>query len=449
MQNARIRKVSKGTLWAALMGFALAAPAGADTLPVQADSQVNLTAVAAKGGILTTISVKNSLPGVAYRGFAKFDLSALPGGLPVTKATLRLWPNLVTTEGNIDVVAILDPWEEATLTAITAPSLSQPVTDFTVRKADLKTYVNVDVTELVKDWVTQTIPNHGLALLGQPGNPVNARFDSKENLQTSHPMELEVMLGLPAGSGDITSIIAGTGLSGGGNLGDVTLAVNPAVIQRRVSGSCAVGSSIRSIDVNGLVTCQAGDMTGVTAGFGLTGGGLAGDVSLAVNTAQVQQRVTGACAVGSSIRSIDAAGGVICEPDAGIVNHGGNNSLAATAINATNQFFCRTGPYTATAGDRAWVWVTASCTVPVGRSITAAVGYNAGAGDITTGTIMPVTNTGGALGGLPGYLHTSHMNTISLVGGNTYTFATAIRNPDGTANWASTCYCNTMVQISR
>ena len=428
------------------MGLALAAPAAADTLPVQADSQVNLTAVAAKGGILTTISVKNSLPGVAYRGFARFDLSALPSGLPVAKATLRLWPNLVTTEGNIDVVAILDPWEEATLTAITAPNLSQPVTDFTVRKADLKTYVNVDVTELVKDWVTQTIPNHGLALLGQPGNPVNARFDSKENLQTSHPMELEVMLGLPPGSGDITGVYPrpGLGLLGGGNLGDVFLEVDRNVIQRRVSGSCAVGSSIRSIDANGVVTCQAGDITGVLPGFGLSGGGTAGDVTLAANTAVLQQRVNGACAVGNSIRAIDVAGNVTCEPDAGIVASQSVDAGAGATIGPVPVFLCRTSSYTASAGDRASVWVTASCNTPRGAPIATVVGYRTGPADTPSGTWMPVTNTGDD----SGYMNTSNMLMMPLTAGSTYTFTTAVKTP-GSGVWSSTCYCTTLVQVAR
>src|SRR3989338_1199866 len=46
-------------------------------------------------------------------------------------------------------------------------------------------------------------------------------------------------------SGDITGVIAGTGLVGGGDSGDVTLHVNPAVVQSRVTGTCPAGSSIR------------------------------------------------------------------------------------------------------------------------------------------------------------------------------------------------------------
>jgi len=90
--------------------------------------------------------------------------------------------------------------------------------------------------------------------------------------------------------GDITSVTAGTGLAGGGTSGDVTLNVNTAAIQSRVTGSCASGSSIRVINTDGTVTCQAdtdsgGDITGVSAGTGLTGGGTSGDVALSVNFA--------------------------------------------------------------------------------------------------------------------------------------------------------------------
>jgi len=63
--------------------------------------------------------------------------------------------------------------------------------------------------------------------------------------------------------GDITGVIASTGLLGGGTEGDVTLAVNTTVIQARVTGSCAVGSAIRAIAADGTVTCQP-DGNGIT-----------------------------------------------------------------------------------------------------------------------------------------------------------------------------------------
>nr|VFK57426.1 MAG: hypothetical protein BECKTUN1418F_GA0071002_111511 [Candidatus Kentron sp. TUN] len=51
---------------------------------------------------------------------------------------------------------------------------------------------------------------------------------------------------------------AGTGLSGGGNVGDVTLNVDTAQIQKRVTGNCSVGQSIREIRANGTVVCEDG-----------------------------------------------------------------------------------------------------------------------------------------------------------------------------------------------
>ncbi|MBL8139186.1 MAG: tail fiber domain-containing protein [Acidobacteria bacterium] len=128
--------------------------------------------------------------------------------------------------------------------------------------------------------------------------------------------------GIPNGA--VTSAKIADGAVTGGKILDGTIGladVNTAEVQARVSGACPANQLMTSVNADGSVVCTAvaaggtGDITGVTAGLGLLGGGPSGNVTLNVDPAVVQARLTGACSPGESIRAIASNGSVTCEVD--------------------------------------------------------------------------------------------------------------------------------------
>jgi hypothetical protein len=113
--------------------------------------------------------------------------------------------------------------------------------------------------------------------------------------------------GLADGDND-TQYAAGFGLE----LDNSTFNVTTDTVQARVTGTCAPGSMVTAINADGSVVCETDDNTTYSAGAGLD----LDSTTFNVTTDTVQARVSGECAVGSTIRAVKADGDVECTPDA-------------------------------------------------------------------------------------------------------------------------------------
>jgi hypothetical protein len=138
--------------------------------------------------------VGGTLVGTA-RGFMRFRLTpALPPGATaddVAQATLKVFVSSLPAPTAVTVSRVTGPWTEGTLTPGTPLTLTPEVSDVPVSK--VRSFVTVDVTQLVKDWISGSQPNDGLALVAASDRAIVA-FDSKEAGNTSHEPTLEIAL---------------------------------------------------------------------------------------------------------------------------------------------------------------------------------------------------------------------------------------------------------------
>jgi hypothetical protein len=201
-------------------------PVAAQTGTLTADTAVTSTHPATNYGTLSNLYVSGN-----STALLRFDLGALPAAAnasDVTRATLRLFVNRITTPGVMTVSAVGASWNENAVTAQTLPVTGNAVEVFPV--TDEGQYVTVDVTSLVQAWLTAPAKNFGLALTASTADAV---FDSKENDTTAHPAQLDIALssgaagptgptGLQGPKGD-TGTVGAQGLAGpqgqGGNTG--------------------------------------------------------------------------------------------------------------------------------------------------------------------------------------------------------------------------------------
>ena len=123
----------------ALMTLASTISAASAQAPPSADTFVSSNAPAKNFGSQPLLAVQSGTS-----SYIRFNLSGLPAGATVSRATVRLFVDAVSQAGSFDVYEIDQPWTENSLNFNTAPSLGvsasggKPVT---VSKSSLNQFV--------------------------------------------------------------------------------------------------------------------------------------------------------------------------------------------------------------------------------------------------------------------------------------------------------------------
>ena len=179
--------------------------ANAVSLPIIADTNL----VATNDGSSTVININTK-----SKGLLNFDVSTLPAGITsndIAKASLIFYVKTVPASGKVQISPVNGPWNETTVRSTVPPLIGLPLaTSAIINRAN--TYVAVDVTNLVLNWIDIPASNNGLAI--GPVGLTSLTLDSKEAIQTSHPAYIEVALKGPAGAIGNTGPVGPQGATG-------------------------------------------------------------------------------------------------------------------------------------------------------------------------------------------------------------------------------------------
>lgn len=238
------------------------------------DSYTNSTTPTTNYGAKTLLDV-DAASQITY---IQFDLSSIPAGTNVGQATLKLYVNSVATAGSFNVDYVNGTWSESKITYSLAPALGSAIaSSVSITTADKNQYILVNITPAVQAWLSGGQTNDGIALVAN--GTFNATFDSKENTTTSHPPELDIVF---AGGGTITGVTtaSASGLTGGGTSGKLNLSLLNTCSSGQVlqwNGSAWVCANPKG----------SGTVTSVGSGVGLTGGPITTSGTLGIDPTAV------------------------------------------------------------------------------------------------------------------------------------------------------------------
>jgi trimeric autotransporter adhesin len=366
------------------LAYSQATPPSGDTMSYSGSPTENY-------GSYTSLFVQTG--SVISNSYIQFNLATVPTGSTVTKATLRLFVNTVTTAGSFDVYQLNNSWTESTLTYDNAPPLGQSATGgnptaFT--SSSLNQFILINITSLVQQWVNGSLTNNGLALAITTSSGALA-FDSKEATLTSHQPELEIVLASAGGvtswnsrtgavlpqSGDYSfSLLSGTLESSqlSGTYSSALTLSNPSnVIDGIFSGNGAELSDV-PVSSGSSYYIQNGTSQQASSNFNISGNGTAAGTlsgTIAVNTGGTY-KVNGATVLNAPNNS---NGNTFLGRDSGTSNTGTFNTfLGAQAGNAN-----------LAASYNSFLGYCAGCALTSGNNNTL-VGYEAGSQITSSGS---------------------------------------------------------------
>jgi hypothetical protein len=268
--------------------FLLAAPAGASVAKPQATPGASPDATCAaitSDGTATANQVAKFTAACAIEPSAIFE-SGGNVGIGTTAPTAALDVN-----GNAVVTGSISATGAATLAGVSLPALETATASAGSNSNSLQmiasSYKSTTAAAIGErfTWQAEPVGND----TGSPSGSLNLLFntDKKTPVETGLSLASNGQIAFASGqtfpgTGTITGVTAGPGLTGGGTSGTVTVGL---------TNTCANGQVLEwSGSAWACAGVGTGTITGVTAGTDLTGGGASGNVTLNLNTSKTDAR---------------------------------------------------------------------------------------------------------------------------------------------------------------
>ncbi len=182
-----------------------------------ASAQVVLTGNSFTSSATPKTNYSNSIALVVCSGsntYLQFSLAGLPptvNGTNISAANLVVYVDAVIAAGTVDVYAVSGSWSASTITYNNAPALGSKI--LSAVPISTAGFVSLNITSTVQSWLNGALPNNGIALVPTSGSAILASIDSIDNVLTSHPAQLQMVL-VSAGPTGATGPQGPTGATG-------------------------------------------------------------------------------------------------------------------------------------------------------------------------------------------------------------------------------------------